>query len=656
MVLTMKTMKLFGTNRHLDLTNVPFSRAGAFLSVYESAEDGCLYLTHCRSESTALKRPNLMRISLLGGDGRELPFAYEADEARLTVTAPGCEAVFAYDGPQMLRARVKGATLRFSYEPEMHEGADVRAADEVEVGINFVGKLLFKGIAGAFSTTAAWNFREVRPFPFVIDIAPGGGGAGAEAHGGAGAQGEAVGSAGAIAGSEAGGVAGTKTRGGTGARAGGMVAGSAMAGAEAGKLAIGELAIHEYYSSGLPLARYRPLEEAEAETRADFEAFLSAYPPVTEIYAEAARRCAWMVWMSQMGPRGSLKDTAIFMHKLLLVRAAGWQQCYAAIAMAGDARRAWRLLLSFFHYQDERGGIPDNIADMNQDNWVSTKPPLFGYAVCHILDRFDTSALAADDYRALYDRLAKYRGWWFGHHDHAGTGFPSYYHVDESGYDESSIFNAGLPLQSPDLIAYMALLDEALARLAGRLGDAEAAGRWDAESKRSLAYLVDELWDGEQFRSKATRTGELHKCGSAAQLQPVLLGARLPKAIVEKLRDRLLDESEFLTDYGVASENMGDPEFTMLSFTRGPVIAPVNMQIVSGLMDAGETGAARKIAIRYLNALLAYGPVLGTSPYRSDAAFGRLRERYHKNQIGAPLTSWGASVFLALAGRLFPAK
>jgi glycogen debranching enzyme len=168
-----------------------------------------------------------------------------------------------------------------------------------------------------------------------------------------------------------------------------------------------------------------------------------------------------------------------------------------------------------------------------------------------------------------------------------------------------------------------------------------------------IRYLVDELWDGEQFLARVIATGELYKCGCAAQLQPVLLGKRLPKAIVRKIRDRVLDETEFLTDYGITSENISSPLFTMHSFTRGPVIAPVNMLILSGLYDAGEKEAARKIARRFLQALMIHGPVLGVSPFRRDPGTYKQLNDYAQNQIGNPVTAWGASVFLALAGRFF---
>ena len=193
-------MILFGSNRHFSLQQIPFSRKGAFLGVYQNPEDEQLYLTHCRSEHVIHKRPNLMRIALLHKE-RELPFWYEANESVLTVHTRLGKAEITYDDAQTLRIRVTGMTLRFFFEPEPHEGADIRAGDELEIGLNFLGKLLFKGVSGGFATTAKWNFREVRPFPLTISIAPG-------------------------------------------------VSG------------IGEAAVHEYESSGLPYDCYRPFDEA----------------------------------------------------------------------------------------------------------------------------------------------------------------------------------------------------------------------------------------------------------------------------------------------------------------------------------------------------------------------------------------------------------
>ena len=148
-----------------------------------------------------------------------------------------------------------------------------------------------------------------------------------------------------------------------------------------------------------------------------------------------------------------------------------------------------------------------------------------------MLDKFDTSQLTNEDYTKLYDKLTRFTNWWFTHHDHSKTGYAAYYHIDESGYDESTLFDKGLPLHAPDLQAYVVMLCEACSRLATLIGKPERAAHWMSESTRVFTYLVDVLWDGEQFRSKLLTTGEHIKCGSIAQLQPAMLGRRLPKVI-----------------------------------------------------------------------------------------------------------------------------
>ncbi|MDR0999935.1 MAG: hypothetical protein LBL96_03900 [Clostridiales bacterium] len=586
-------MILFGTNRQFTLEDAPFSRAGAFLSIYQFRGDKQLYLTHCRSEAVVLDRPNLMRIAFIGKAGTELPFIYHSDESCLTVKTPEGVAQFTYETPQVLRVRVCGVIARVFHEPEMHEGAAIRReGNELEAAFNFKGKLLFKRISGVMTTEAQWNFREVSPFPYKIDIM------------------ESIDGA-------------------------------------------GEVAIHEYYSNGVTFESYKEFDQARADMLAEFEQFNTVYAKVAPVYKEMARRAAWIAWISRMGPQGSLTDTVVYMHKLLLVCASGWQQCFAALAMRQNIKEAWRLILSFFNFQDERGGLPDNVTDMNQAIWVSTKPPLFGYTICYMLDNFDTTPLAIEDYERMYDRLSKYREWWYTNHDHAHTGLPAYYHPDESGYDEATIFEAGLPLQSPDLMAYMVFTNEALARLAKRLNKTDEAERWQSESQRVIDFLINELWDGEQFLGKATKTGALHKCGCAAQLQPICLGSRLPKDIIDKITARLTDEEDFLTDCGITSESQKSEKFRVFSFTRGPVIAPVNMLMINGLFDAGKIDAARLIAARYLNAVLVNGPALGYSTFRKEPkTWQDIPFSEDKGQIRAPLMSWGSAVFLSLANRI----
>ena len=386
---------------------------------------------------------------------------------------------------------------------------------------------------------------------------------------------------------------------------------------------------------------------------AAFEEFFGSYPPVAPVHADMARLAAWCVWTTRTGPKGIIEKPLIYMHKLFFVRAFGWHHGFHAIAMKENTRAAWDLMTAFFEFQNEKGGVPDSLSDLGQKEWRATKPPIFGFSTLYILDNFDLSPLTAADYENWYSKLAKYYDWWYIYHDHSKSGFPAYYHVDESGYDEATLFDRGLPLQSPDLLAYMVLLCEALSRLACLLGKTGEADKWRSESKRTLDYMVGTLWDGEQFLAKVLSTGELYKCGSIAQLQPVMLGSRLPGSIFDKLAERLTDEREFLTDFGVASENLGSEKLAMKSFTRGPVVAPVQAMLVTGLLEGGRREAAVKIAARYVNALMSEGLALGIHSYRTEPVRGNeIAKDLSPMSVSFPFTPWTASIFLYLTGQI----
>ena len=582
---------MFGTNKQFSLERLSFSTRGAFLSIYEDVNDGQLYFTVCRGRLELLERPNLLRISTVY-DGEEVPFIYECDEARLLLKAKQGTVEFAFETAQLLRVRAKGVTLKVSYASSMHDGGHVRENGEVEIGFTYIGKLLFAPVSGSMTNNADWNFRKVCPTSFDILLTP--------------AEGEAA-----------------------------------------------EMAVYEYYSNGRAQTEYPAFDDVVQARYAEFAEFRSKYPPVPEVYEETAKKAVYLIWTLLMEHRGYLKSPIVYMHKLFMNRAFGWHQGFHAIAMRNDPVTAWNLCFSMFDYQNEHGALPDHVSDQLEDVWVSTKPPIYGYAVCRMLDEFDLSGLTREDYASAYDKLSRFTNWWFTHHDRAGTGYPAYYHADESGYDESTAFNAGLPIHSPDLLSYMVYSCEACARLADILGEPETAETWNAQAKKVLDYLLNELWDGEQFLSKLTTDGSLYKCGAVVQLQPIMLGKRLPQEIIDKLTERLMDPEEFLTDYGTSTENLKSDKLVVKAFTRGAVVAPTQMLLIFGMFDAGKTAEARALAIRYLNALMHRGLALGIHSYRVEpVGFGRIPEDHRPLAVGFPFTPWVGSIFLALAEKL----
>ena len=547
---------MLGSNKQFTLERVPFSVSGAFLSIYQPTDEKKLYFSICRSETGFINRPKLLMINLVA-NGEELPYTYYCDEAKLTLESTKGKAEFTFESPEIMLVRLECVSLRINCVPIIHEYGIERAQDEVELAFIPIGKLLFKVISGSMCNDVRWNFRQACPYPITIEICPGVDG-------------------------------------------------------------IGEAAIHEYFSNEVAKESYMPFDEAYEKTMKEFEAFYRSYTESSDKYQDMTRLAAWIIWQSRMGPSGSLKNTIIYRYKHFLLHAFGWHHGFHAMAMKNNVKESFNLLMAFFAYQNEHGALPDHVSDMNVESWISTSPPVFGLAVCYMLDHFDLTSLTIEDYQALYEKLSLYADWWLKQRDHTKTGFPSYYHASDSGYGDATLFANGLPLQAADLQAYMVMLCEACGRIAAILSYDEQAKNWMNESKRFLTFLTAELWDGEQFLAKNPGNGTLFKCGSIAQLQPIILGKRLPKEIIAKVKERLLDDKEYLTAYGMASEHLHSDKVDMSAFSRGAVIAPMQCMIILGLFDAGEEDAARKLAACYLDALMIKGPTMGINPFQTE--------------------------------------
>ena len=574
---------MFGTNQQFNLERLPFTAAGAFLSIYQDLNDKQLYLNVCRGKSAILDRPNLIRIALTQ-EGALLPFIYSCTASRLTLSSAQGMVEFTYEAdPSVMRVRSTGPALDFQFRFDPSESGCVLPSGDVELCFQRIGKIGFSCISGTMS-------ENLSDEPCRIQIKP------------------------------------------------------------EPESKVAELAITEYDSVCVRNAPYAAFDTVAAEKQAEFDRFCENYGSVPLPYKAMAEKAMYMVWHSYLGPRGSLYEPLVYMHKLYMNRAFGWQQVFHAIAMKKNTREAWRLLLAFFDYQNDIGGIPDHVSDLGQVTFLTTKPPIQGYGVVQILDGFDLSALTASDYQCMYDKLSRYVDWWFTYHDHARTGYPAFYHPDESGYDESTAYNRGLPVISPDLLAYTVFNCEACARLAGRLGDGEKEEYWFRRAHYVLDYLIQTLWDGEQFLEYLPREKTFYKCGSIVQLQPIMLGKRLPEEIRSTLVKRLTDPEEYMTDYGVASEHLKSDKVVMRAFTRGAVIAPTELFLIKGMRDAGYETEARELCVRYLNALLHQGLALGIHPYRVEPALGNeIAREASAMSVGHPFSSWVGSVFLLLA-------
>ena len=396
------------------------------------------------------------------------------------------------------------------------------------------------------------------------------------------------------------------------------------------------LAIEEFTHSGTVRRRYPAYADGLAAVEAEWQAFLATIPHFKPPYEARREEAAFMLWMHLVSPMGMIKRPFIFMFPA--ANASSWQMCENAMALGSiDPALSIELLLNMFDHQSPAGQLPDAYNDSRGAMYL-IKPPQQGWALKYLLARQpDLGAkVPAAKLKALYSGMVRWADWFFKWRDDDHDGIPQYEHPDECGMDDCSVFKKSFCMETPDLCAYIVLIYEALGDLARVLGMAEAVrADWYAKAKALTDRMVETFWNGERFTAMVSGTHELVLTDSLLYYIPIILGHRLPQAILDKLTADLSREGAFLTPYGVASESLHSDNLALGGrLSLGTVIPPCSMLICLGLEEAGEQRLAKEYATRYCQAMVAGGLSFLIDPNHGAAGTAG---------------SWGSCAFITLA-------
>ena len=394
-----------------------------------------------------------------------------------------------------------------------------------------------------------------------------------------------------------------------------------------------ELAIDEFTSTWQPRAR-DAFTNCVVRMDREFQQWLTAMPPAPTQWSKTRELAAYINWTLTMSPRGFLRRWSMYMSKNWMCGVWSWDHCFNALALAqGKPELAWEQLLLMVDYQDEHGCYPDMIAD-RQVHYNYTKPPIHGWAVSELLQR---SSPSVETIATIYDSLAAWTRWWLHHRRLPQQPLPYYLHGYDSGWDNSTVFDQGTPLISPDLAAYLILQLDCLAELAEQLQKSSEAAHWLAQAQDLYTALIDELWTGERFIARLAADGTEVSGRSLIYCMPIVLGKRLPKNIAQRLVAQL---ETFLTDYGLATEHPDSEYYIADGYWRGPIWPSSSYLIASGLQRCGYIELANRIAERFCRLCAEHG-----FAETFDAMTGAgLRDRSF---------SWTASVFLLFAEQCY---
>jgi hypothetical protein len=601
---------MFGTNEKFNLQRATFARSACAFYIFEDYYDHLLRLSNYKPSAMVLSSPFLFRLKLLS-EGREVPYTYFSDAGSLKMNSDKGFAQFALSDQDQMRIRGKGVTLRIELCPAIPEmgtsachGVRPLKNGAWEAVFGTYGKFLFKPLKGAVSADCPWDEDKGGYARVIFDLVPD----------------------------------------------------------DNGDF---ETAVHDnMVEFDVDGAVYPPFDALVQASLDSYEAFKKNYAAPAKGYEELFDYAVYQVWSHRAKADGGYKEPGI-LFQCSIAGVFSWQQSYHGMTMLGDPREGWRQICTLFLYQDERTGrVPSYISYVGGAN-PGIQPPFQGFALDALLRLKGDDFLTPDECARMYPKFVKWAEYWLtrrsaGREDPDNPGHfddvTAINNPNDSGWDDATNFKDGFPAQNPDIMAFMILLMETIARLARGCGRTEEADSWKARADKLLRTVVTEFWDGEKFVTKVN--GKPVDSMSVICYQPILLGDRLPKHIVDKVAETLTEEGHFLTEIGLATESLRSPlcDYSANTFIAGRVVAPPHMCLTTGLYFAGKKKEAAKIARRWCDNVKEKGVILGFAPYDHYKLTGEKANITHGPVAsdGWSWSSWAAACTLMMITVIIP--
>lgn len=378
---------------------------------------------------------------------------------------------------------------------------------------------------------------------------------------------------------------------------------------------------------------YLPFYQGKRSVEKEYHAWLENTLETPEEYIGGRDLASYITWSCVVPPEGALTRPAMYMSKNWMTNIWSWDHCFNALALAKKSPKlAWDQFMIFFDLQDKSGMLPDFVNN-RFTLWNFTKPPIHGWTLRRFWEQTDFITL--DKLQEVYEPLVNWTQWWMTYRDSDHDGIPQYNHGNDSGWDNSTIFHNGTPVESPDLSSFLVLQMEVLGEIAFKLGKNDEGSRWMLESQELLNRMVDHFWDGQRFTAKRSGSHEVIESESLVIYIPLILGKRLPPEILSKLVEGIKQKG-FLTEYGLATELPSSAFYRHDGYWRGPIWAPTTLLLVDGLLSSGEKELAHEIMRRFCTMASKSGMAENFDPLTGAG----LRD---------PAFTWTSSVFLILA-------
>lgn len=366
---------------------------------------------------------------------------------------------------------------------------------------------------------------------------------------------------------------------------------------------------------------------AEKDNRESFELFMAQTPDIKNGYYRTYRLAKYILWSSLVEKKGLFKRDAVLVSKNWMSRIWSWDNAFHALGLlSSDIDMAWDQIMLPFELQSIEGSLPDSFTD-NYSSWYSTKPPIYGWIMEYLLKR---EVLSNEKLNEIFHPLCALTDWWLDYRDSDMNGIPEYYNGNDSGWDNSTAFYYGVPIESPDLIAYLILQCDVISKVGKIIG--KDTSKYQSRQSELLRVILNDFWFEDHFRIKCLRDNKYHSSESLLMFLPLILKKRLPQNIRLTLISRL---KGFCGNYGLASEHPESVLYKEDSYWRGPIWSPPMLMLLDVLKEEDNL-FYEELKKGYLKAIdnIGYFPenlgFLSGEPYRD------------------PTINWTAATFITL--------
>ncbi|RRD96439.1 hypothetical protein EII17_00290 [Clostridiales bacterium COT073_COT-073] len=315
-------------------------------------------------------------------------------------------------------------------------------------------------------------------------------------------------------------------------------------------------------------------------------------------FGEMAETAIYLLWSNMVKAEGKLCADSNYCSKRYMNNSWSWDFCFVAIALAKSFPDiSYRQFTVFAETQAAEGCYPDFINEQYA-SYSCSKPPIQSWMYKKLMEE-NKYFSEPERLSYAYQSLKKMVLYWLTYRVDE-DGLPFYYHGNDSGWDNSSVFMTAPPIQTPDLSAYLLREMKYLAEFADMLKNGES-GFWLEKASALRRVLYARLCSGNFFCAEEVRTKrriQEHKPYSLSLLLPLVLADDLPvemkTAMLKELKER------FLCPYGLATEAPDSPYYKKGGYWLGPIWAPITYLLIDALFVMGEDELAKDLCQRFL--------------------------------------------------------